>query len=66
MDPDKILHEYSSELQLIDMLDWLQGTKDSWGSPIPPALDSNNERNDEQLLDQGPNPGAYVRGIRLL
>jgi hypothetical protein len=51
MDPGKILHEYSSELQLIDMLDWLQGTKDSWGSPIPPALDSSIERNDEQLLD---------------
>jgi len=47
MDPDKILHEYCPELQLLDMLDWLQDTKGSWGSPIPPALDSNNERNDE-------------------
>ena len=51
MDPDKILHEYCSELQLIDMLDWLQDAKNSWGSPIPPALDSSIGKNDEQPLD---------------
>ena len=47
MDPDKILHEYCPELQLIDMLDWLQDTKGFSETPIPPVLDSNNGRNDE-------------------
>ena len=49
MDPDKILHEYCPELQLLDMLDWLQNTKGSLGTPIPLDLDSNNEKNDAQL-----------------
>ena len=48
MDVDKILHEYCPELQLLDMLDWLQNTKGSLGSPIPLDLDSNNEKNDAQ------------------
>ena len=47
MDPDKILHEYCPELQLIDMLDWLQDTKDFWGSQVPLVLDSNSEKTDE-------------------
>ena len=49
MDVDKILHEYCPELQLLDMLDWLQNTKGSLGSPIPLDLDSNNEKSDAQL-----------------
>lgn len=47
MDPDEVLHEYCPELQLIDMLDWLQDTIDSLGTQVPPALDSNNEKIDE-------------------
>jgi hypothetical protein len=48
MDPDKILHEYCPELQLIDMLDWLQDTKGFWVNPVPPALDSSTEKSGEQ------------------
>jgi hypothetical protein len=51
MDPDKILYEYCPELQFIDMLNWIQDSKDSWGSPILPALDSSTEKSDGQLLD---------------
>jgi hypothetical protein len=47
MDPDEILYEYCPELQLIDMLDWLQDTKGFSVNPIPLALDSNNEKSDE-------------------
>jgi hypothetical protein len=46
MDPDKILYEYCPELQLIDMLDWLQNTIGFEVSPIPPDLDSSNEKTD--------------------
>jgi len=47
MDPNKILHEYCPELQLLDMLDWLQCTIGFEANPIPPVLDSNNEKSDE-------------------
>lgn len=47
MDPDEVLYEYCPELQLVDMLDWIQDITDSLGNPIPPALDSSNEKIDE-------------------
>ena len=47
MDPNKILYEYCPELQLIDMLDWLQCVTGFEASPIPPVLDSSNEKIDE-------------------
>ena len=46
-----VMSNYGADLQVLDMLNWLQDSKDSWGSLIPPALDSNTERNDGQLLD---------------
>jgi hypothetical protein len=47
MDPNKVLYEYCPELQLVDMLDWLQCSTGFEASPIPPALDSSNEKIDE-------------------
>ena len=48
---EDILSSYGKDLQVLDMLNWLQDSKDSWGSPIPPVLDSSIEKIDEQLLD---------------
>jgi len=43
---DRILNAYGPELQLIDMLDWVQSTKGCEANPIPPELDSSNEKID--------------------
>jgi hypothetical protein len=48
---EDILSNYGADLQVLDMLNWLQDAKNSWGSPIPPALDSSIGKNDEQPLD---------------
>jgi hypothetical protein len=43
---DRILKAYGPELQLIDMIDWIQNTKGCEANPIPPELDSSNEKID--------------------
>jgi hypothetical protein len=48
---EDILSNYGKDLQVLDMLNWIQDSKDSWGSPTPLALDSSTEKNDEHLLD---------------
>ena len=48
---EDILSSYGKDLQVLDMLNLIQNSKESWGNPIPLDLDSNNERSDEQLLD---------------
>ena len=49
MNGDEVLKNYSKELQLLDMLDWLQDVKGSLEIPDCLEVDSSNERNDEQL-----------------
>ena len=66
MDPNKVLYEYCPELQLVDMLDWLQCATGFEASPIPPALDSSNEKIDEQFRQWGPTPEVFVLNIQLL
>lgn len=46
-----VLDNYGEDLQVLDMLDWIQDSRNSWENLIPLALDSNNEKTDEQLLD---------------
>jgi hypothetical protein len=41
---ERILKAYGPELQLIDMIDWIQGVKGCEANPIPPELDSSNEK----------------------
>ena len=48
---EDILSNYEADLQVLDMLDWIQNAKNSWENLIPPALDSNTGKNDEQPLD---------------
>ena len=48
---EDILSNYGKDLQVLDMLNWIQDSKDFWGSPTPLALDSSIEKIDGQLLD---------------
>jgi hypothetical protein len=41
---------YCPDLELIDMLDWLQNITGTEGNPIPQAFDSKETRTDEELL----------------
>lgn len=44
-----VLFNYGKDLQVLDMLDWIQDSKNSWENLIPPALDSSIEKSDEPL-----------------
>lgn len=44
--PVEILNEYDENWQLLDMLDWLQGTTNFLEIPSHLGIDSNNEKND--------------------
>ena len=65
MDADEILYNYCPELQLIDMLDWLQNTKGFEVSLIPPALDSSNAKIAAEFLRTDPTPGVSAQDILL-
>ena len=65
MDADEILHNYSPELQLIDMLDWLQCTTGYEASPIPPVLDSSTSKIAAEFLRTDPTPGVSAQDILL-
>ena len=65
MDADEILRNYSPELQLIDMLDWLQNTKGYEANPIPPALDSSISKIAAEFLRTDPTPGVSAQDILL-
>jgi len=41
---ERILNAYGPELQLIDMIDWIQNAKGCEANPIPPELDSSSEK----------------------
>ena len=59
MNGDNVLRNYSKELQLLDMLDWLQDVKGSSVIPSFPEVDPSNERNDEQLHQKDQIPKAF-------
>ena len=40
---------YTEEFQILDLLDWLDKSKDFWEIPDYLEVDSNNERSDEEL-----------------
>lgn len=65
MDADEILRNYSPELQLIDMLDWLQNTKGYEANPIPPVLDSSISKIAAEFLRTDPTPGVSAQDILL-
>ncbi len=43
------IDNYTEEFQILDMLEWLDKTKDFWEIPDYLEVDSSNERNDEEL-----------------
>jgi hypothetical protein len=59
MNGDNVLRNYSKELQLLDMLDWLQDVKGSLVIPSFLEVDPSNERNDEQLHQKDQIPKAF-------
>ena len=43
------IDNYTEEFQILDMLDWLDRTKDFWEIPDYLEVDSSNEKTDEEL-----------------
>ena len=46
---EDFVKEYCPELELIDMLDWLQNVTGTEVNPIPPVFDSKETKIDEEL-----------------
>lgn len=67
MDYNKIMDDYSPELQLIDMLDWLQHKLTGF-EEIPEALapHSNTARIDASSLPLDPTPAVSFPDTQLL
>jgi len=64
MDADKILYDYCPELQLIDMLDWLQDTKAFVEIPSLLEVDSSSGKIDELPLHLDPKRQPFFPGTR--
>mgnify|MGYP005991646233 FL=1 len=44
------IDNYTEEFQILDLLDWLNKSKDFWEIPDYLEIDSNNEKTDEEFL----------------